>query len=69
MQVIPQELGELPLLRGFNDTEVLSALASRFVQQEFAPGDIIVQSGQPADQAFLDRTWQGEQDWCWQVWR
>jgi CRP-like cAMP-binding protein len=53
VQVIPQELGELPLLRGFDDTEVLETLAGRFVQQEFAPGDIIVQSGQPANQLFL----------------
>ncbi|MEH2140600.1 family 2B encapsulin nanocompartment shell protein [Nostoc sp.] len=53
VQVIPQELGELPLLRGFDDVEVLNALAGRFVQQEFAPGDIIVQSGQAANQLFL----------------
>ncbi|MCW5316943.1 cyclic nucleotide-binding domain-containing protein [Nostoc sp. KVJ3] len=53
VRVIPQELGELPLLREFDDVEVLNALASRFVQQEFAPGDIIVQSGQPANQLFL----------------
>ena len=52
VEVIPQELCQLPLLRGFNDTGVLSALASRFVQQEFAPGDIIVQSGQAADRLF-----------------
>ncbi|MDF0556967.1 family 2B encapsulin nanocompartment shell protein [Kamptonema sp. UHCC 0994] len=52
VEVIPQELCQLPLLRGFNDTGVLSALASRFVQQEFAPGDIIVQSGQRADRLF-----------------
>ncbi|MEH2072994.1 MAG: family 2B encapsulin nanocompartment shell protein [Nostoc sp.] len=53
VQVIPQELGELPLLQGFDDVEVLNALAGRFVQQEFAPGDIIVQSGQAANQLFL----------------
>ncbi len=53
VQVIPQELCELPLLRGFDDVEVLTALASRFVQQEFAPDDIIVQSGQPVDRLFL----------------
>ncbi|MBG1243869.1 family 2B encapsulin nanocompartment shell protein [Nostoc sp. NZL] len=53
VRVIPQELNELPLLRGFDDTEVLNALVSRFVQQEFAPGDIIVQLGQPANQVFL----------------
>lgn len=53
VEVIPQELCELPLLRGFDDVEVLTALASRFVQQEFAPDDIIVQSGQRADRLFL----------------
>ncbi len=53
VQVIPQELCQLPLLRGFGDTGVLSSLAGRFVQQEFAPGDIIVQSGQPAERLFL----------------
>jgi len=53
VQVIPQELSQLPLLRGFDDIGVLNALASRFVQLEFAPGDIIVQSGQPADRLFL----------------
>ncbi|NJR62898.1 MAG: cyclic nucleotide-binding domain-containing protein, partial [Cyanobacteria bacterium CRU_2_1] len=53
VRVIPQELCELPLLRGFEDTEVLNALANQFVQQEFAPGDIIVESGQPAEQLFL----------------
>ncbi|OYE02991.1 family 2B encapsulin nanocompartment shell protein [Nostoc sp. 'Peltigera membranacea cyanobiont' 232] len=53
VQVIPQELGELPLLRGFDNVEVLNALAGRFVQQEFAPGNIIVQSGQAANQLFL----------------
>lgn len=53
VQVIPQELGELPLLRGFDDVDVLNALAGRFVQQEFAPGDIIVELGQPANQIFL----------------
>ncbi|MEH2140601.1 family 2B encapsulin nanocompartment shell protein [Nostoc sp.] len=53
VQVIPQELGELPLLRGFDNVEVLNALAGRFVQQEFAPGDTIVELGQPANQLFL----------------
>lgn len=53
IQVIPQELCELPLLRGFEDTEVLSALANLFVQREFVPGDVIAELGQPADQVFL----------------
>ena len=53
VRVIPQELRELPLLRGFDDDEVLGALAGRFVQREFEAGDVIVEAGRPADQVFL----------------
>jgi hypothetical protein len=53
VRVIPQELRELPVLRGFDDTAALRGLADRFAQQEFAPGDIIVREGQPADRLFL----------------
>ncbi|MEI1374694.1 family 2B encapsulin nanocompartment shell protein [Nostoc sp. UHCC 0926] len=53
IQVIPQELCELPLLRGFEDVEVLNALAGQFVQQEFAAGDVIIRAGQQADQVLL----------------
>lgn len=53
VRVIPQELCELALLRDFDDVEVLTALADRFVQQEYAPGDVIVESGQPADEVVL----------------
>lgn len=53
VQVIPQELTELPLLQGFEDVEVLNALASQFEQREFAAGDVIVQEGQPADRVLL----------------
>ncbi|WYM00819.1 MAG: family 2B encapsulin nanocompartment shell protein [Gloeotrichia echinulata CP02] len=53
VQVIPQELTELPLLRGFEDTQVLTSLANQFVQQEFAPDDVIVEIGQPADRIIL----------------
>ncbi|GAA0551770.1 Cyclic nucleotide-binding domain-containing protein [Saccharopolyspora erythraea NRRL 2338] len=50
VQVVPAELCELPLLRGFDDTGVLEALAGRFSQREYEPGDAIVESGQAADQ-------------------
>lgn len=53
VRVIPQALCELSLLRGFEDIEVLNTLADRFVQQEFAPSEVIVQEGQPADQVLL----------------
>src|SRR5215510_2952810 len=49
-QVIPRELCELPPLRGYEDGDVLAALASRFLQKEFKPGEVIVERGQPADQ-------------------
>lgn len=53
VRVIPGELGELPMLRGFADAEVLGALAGRFVQREFAAGNTIVEAGQAADSVFL----------------
>ncbi|HYO56803.1 family 2B encapsulin nanocompartment shell protein [Archangium sp.] len=53
VEVIPQELRELPLLRGFDDVEVLSALADRFVQKEFKAGEVITQAGQEADSICL----------------
>ena len=53
VQVVPQELTELPLLRGFEDDAVLNLLASRFVQKEFKPGELIVQRGQPAEHVVL----------------
>jgi CRP-like cAMP-binding protein len=53
IRVIPAELCELPLLRGFADLEVLNALADRFGQREFEAGNTIVQQGRPADQVFL----------------
>ncbi len=53
VRVVPQELCELPLLRGFDDTELLTALADQFVQQEYAAGDTLVEHGQSAEQVFL----------------
>ncbi|WP_445630873.1 family 2B encapsulin nanocompartment shell protein [Nostoc sp. DSM 114167] len=53
VQVIPLELTELPLLRGFNNLDVLTALATQFEQQEYAPDDVIVELGQPADRVIL----------------
>ncbi|WP_412544448.1 family 2B encapsulin nanocompartment shell protein [Longispora sp. K20-0274] len=53
VSVVPQELGELALLRGFDDEDVLSALAGRFTQREFEAGDVIVEFGHVADQVFL----------------
>jgi CRP-like cAMP-binding protein len=51
--VIPQELREMALLREFDEEMVLNTLADRFVQQEFQPGDVLVEKGTPADQIVL----------------
>jgi CRP-like cAMP-binding protein len=53
VQVIPQELCEMPMLRGYDDLGVLQALADRFVQKEYKAGDVIVEKGSPADAAYL----------------
>jgi CRP-like cAMP-binding protein len=53
VQVIPQELCELPFLRGFEDIEVLTELANRFVQRELKPGEVITEAGKPADSICL----------------
>ncbi|MBB5917699.1 CRP-like cAMP-binding protein [Nocardia transvalensis] len=52
-QVIPQELRELPALRGLEDEEVLRALAERFEQRDLEPGTIVTEFGNPMDQLFL----------------
>ncbi|WP_272923925.1 family 2B encapsulin nanocompartment shell protein [Streptomyces sp. SID3343] len=53
VRVIPAELGELAPLRGFEDEEVLGALADRFVKREFAAGETLVEAGAPNDRVFL----------------
>ncbi|WP_053738081.1 family 2B encapsulin nanocompartment shell protein [Nocardia sp. NRRL S-836] len=46
---VPQELAEFPLLCGFDDEDALTALASRFEQREYQPGDVIAERDTPAD--------------------
>ncbi|MEU5637913.1 family 2B encapsulin nanocompartment shell protein [Streptomyces rishiriensis] len=53
VRVIPLELGELALLRGFEDTEALTALADRCAQRDFAAGEVLVERGSPADRIHL----------------
>lgn len=53
VQVVPQELAELPLLRGFEDEELLATLASQFVQKQFKAGELIVETGKPAEHVVL----------------
>ncbi|MFD6436411.1 Crp/Fnr family transcriptional regulator, partial [Streptomyces venezuelae] len=53
VRVVPRELGELALLRGFDDDEVLSAIADRFVQRDFRAGEVLVERGAPAEHIHL----------------
>lgn len=53
VRVIPAELCELPVLKGFADTEALEGLAERFEQRDFEAGEVIVEAGQPVDTLFL----------------
>lgn len=53
VRVIPAELGELAVLRGFDDLEVLTALAGRCVQRDFRAGEVLAERGAPAEQIHL----------------
>ena len=53
VRVIPQELGELALLRGFDDVEVLTALADRCVQRDFRAGEVLGERGTQAEALHL----------------
>jgi hypothetical protein len=53
IRVIPRELGELPPLRGYDDDLTLDAIAGRFTQQEYEPGEVVVERGHPVDRVIL----------------
>ncbi|MFD3697463.1 family 2B encapsulin nanocompartment shell protein [Streptomyces sp. NPDC058646] len=53
VQVIPAELGELPLLREYEDLDVLGELAQRCRQIDFEAGQELTSFGSPSDQVFL----------------
>lgn len=53
VQVIPAELGELPLLRDYEDLDVLAELAARCHQIDFEAGQELTSFGSPSDKVFL----------------
>jgi CRP-like cAMP-binding protein len=53
IQVIPDELRELPMLRDYTDKDVLARLADRFELQDVPAGSTVVQAGNEANQLFL----------------
>ncbi|ASU79033.1 Crp/Fnr family transcriptional regulator [Actinopolyspora erythraea] len=53
VRVLPPELREIPSLRELDDETVLTALADRFTQHHYAPGENITTAGLPADELVL----------------
>ncbi|MEY9994154.1 CRP-like cAMP-binding protein [Streptomyces sp. V4I8] len=53
VEVIPAELRELPALRSYEDEDVLSELARRCQQREFAAGALIASFGSRTDEVYL----------------
>ncbi|MEV5877586.1 family 2B encapsulin nanocompartment shell protein [Streptomyces sp. NPDC052101] len=53
VEVIPAELGELPALRSYEDEEVLTELARRCRQRDFAPGEVIADFGNQTGEVYL----------------
>ncbi|MFD7097776.1 family 2B encapsulin nanocompartment shell protein [Streptomyces xanthophaeus] len=53
VRVIPRELGELALLKGFDDVDVLTAVADRCVQRDFRAGEVLAERGTSAEQVHL----------------
>ncbi|MEU9499958.1 family 2B encapsulin nanocompartment shell protein [Streptomyces sp. NPDC048196] len=53
IKVIPQTLTELPVLRGYDDIEVLKEIAGRFHVREVRAGQTLFEAGQPATEAYL----------------
>ncbi|MFF4570480.1 family 2B encapsulin nanocompartment shell protein [Streptomyces sp. NPDC001410] len=53
VEVVPAELGELPALRSYEDQEVLTELARRCRQRDFAPGEVIASFGNQTDEVYL----------------
>jgi Phage capsid-like protein/Cyclic nucleotide-binding domain len=53
VRVVPPTLAELAALRGFDDGDVLEALAGRFEQRQYGEGDVVVDPGQAEDALIL----------------
>nr|WP_052478451.1 family 2B encapsulin nanocompartment shell protein [Kibdelosporangium sp. MJ126-NF4] len=53
VHVVGPDLVELALLRTFDDEEALNALADRFQQQEYQPGDVIAEFGHEAGHLYV----------------
>jgi hypothetical protein len=53
VSIVPAALGEFPALRGYDDTDVLAALAGRFTQREIEAHTVVAQAGTPVNAVFV----------------
>ena len=53
IKVIPETLTELPVLRGYSDTDVLRQVATRFRVREVRAGQVLFEAGQPVTESYL----------------
>ncbi|MFE5022458.1 family 2B encapsulin nanocompartment shell protein [Streptomyces sp. NPDC056656] len=53
VKVIPETLTELPVLRGYDDIDVLQEIATRFRTREVRAGQVLFEAGQPVTEAYL----------------
>jgi CRP-like cAMP-binding protein len=53
VRVVPPTLVELPLLRGLEDQELLSALAGQFTVRQVRAGEVLASWGEPIEEVFL----------------
>ncbi|MFE4669677.1 family 2B encapsulin nanocompartment shell protein [Streptomyces sp. NPDC056716] len=53
IRVVPETLTELPVLRGYPDTDVLRELAGRFRPREVRAGEVLFEAGQPVTETYL----------------
>lgn len=53
IRVVPETLTELPVLRGYDDLDVLREIAGRFQPREVRAGQVLFEAGQPVTEAYL----------------
>ncbi|MFI6638862.1 family 2B encapsulin nanocompartment shell protein [Streptomyces sp. NPDC050504] len=53
VRIVPETLREVPVLRGFEDDELLAELASKFTVRDFREGDVLTEAGTPVEEAYL----------------
>ncbi|MGW1208522.1 family 2B encapsulin nanocompartment shell protein [Streptomyces sp. NPDC002499] len=53
IKVIPETLTELPVLRGYQDIDVLREISTRFRVREVRAGQVVFEAGQPVTETYL----------------